>query len=73
MKFVDRTLFELLRYNKVWTDGRTDRRTDRQTDKVITIGLPHLRWRGPKKHLEAPRFPLVETWVLSVIVGISRC
>ena len=26
-----------------------DRRTDRQTDKVITIGLPHLRWRGPNK------------------------
>ena len=30
-------------------DGRTDRQTDRQTDKAITIGLPHLRWRGPKK------------------------
>ena len=29
------------------TDGQTDRRTDRRTDKVITIGLPHLRWRGP--------------------------
>ena len=28
------------------TDGRTDRQTDRQTDKVITIGLPHLRWRA---------------------------
>ena len=43
MKSVGRTLFELSRYNEVWTDGRTDR----QTDKVITIGLPHLRWRGP--------------------------
>ena len=51
MKSVGRTLFELSRYNEVWTDGRTDRqtdrRTDRRTDKVITIGLPHLRWRGP--------------------------
>ena len=28
-------------------DRRTDRQTDGQTDKVITIGLPHLRWRGP--------------------------
>ena len=28
-------------------DGQMDRRTDRQTDRVITIGLPHLRWRGP--------------------------
>ena len=27
------------------TDRQTDRRTDGQTDKVITIGLPHLRWR----------------------------
>ena len=43
MKSVGRTLFELSRYNEVWTDGRTDRRTD----KFITIGLPHLRWRGP--------------------------
>ena len=43
MKSVGRTLFELSRYNEVWTD----RRTDGQTDKVITIGLPHLRWRGP--------------------------
>ena len=33
----------------MWTDGRTDGRTDRQRDKVITIGLPHLRWRGPNK------------------------
>ena len=32
----------------MWTDGRTDRWTDGRTDKVITIGLPHLRWRGPK-------------------------
>ena len=31
------------------TDGRTDRQTDGQTDRVITIGLPHLRWRGPNK------------------------
>ena len=30
------------------TDRRTDGQTDGQTDKVITIGLPHLRWRGPK-------------------------
>ena len=27
------------------------RRTDGQTDKVITIGLPHLWWRGPYKCL----------------------
>ena len=51
MKSVGRTLFELSHYNEVWTDGRTDGQTDRQTDgrtdKVITIGLPHLRWRGP--------------------------
>ena len=25
-----------------------DGQTDRRTDTVITIGLPHLRWRGPK-------------------------
>ena len=31
----------------MWTEGRTDRQTDGRTDKVITIGLPHLRWRGP--------------------------
>ena len=53
MKSLGQTLFELSRYNEVWTDGQTDRqtdgRTDRRTDKVITIGLPHLRWRGPKK------------------------
>ena len=30
------------------TDRQTDGQTDGQTDKVITIGLPHLRWRGPK-------------------------
>ena len=30
-------------------DRRTDRQTDGRTDKVITIGLPHLRWRGPNK------------------------
>ena len=30
------------------TDRQTDGWTDRQTDKVISIGLPHLRWRGPK-------------------------
>ena len=52
MKSVGWTLFELSRDNEVWTDGqtdgRTDGRTDGQTDKVITIGLPHLRWRGPK-------------------------
>ena len=28
-------------------DGQTDGQTDRRTDTVITIGLPHLRWRGP--------------------------
>ena len=31
------------------TDGQTDGQTDGRTDKVITIGLPHLRWRGPNK------------------------
>ena len=50
MKFVGQTLFELSRYKRS-VDRRTDRRTDGQTDgrtdKVITIGLPHLRWRGP--------------------------
>ena len=30
-----------------------DRRTDGQTDKVITIGLPHLRWRGPNKAIHS--------------------
>ena len=45
MKSLGRTLFDLSRYNEVWTD----RQTDGQTDKVITIGLPHLRWRGPNK------------------------
>ena len=39
MKSLGQTLFELPRYNEVWTDGRTY--------KVITIGLPHPRWRGP--------------------------
>ena len=29
------------------TDRQTDRQTDGRTDRVITIGLPHLRWRGP--------------------------
>ena len=33
------------------TDGRTDGQTDGQTDKVITIGLPHLRWRGPNNNI----------------------
>ena len=47
MKFVGWGNFELSHYNKVWTDRQTDRRTDRRTDRVITIGLPHLRWRGP--------------------------
>ena len=47
MKSLGQTFFELSRYNEVWTDRRTDGRTDRRTDKVITIGLPHLRWRGP--------------------------
>ena len=28
-------------------DRQTDGQTDGRTDKVITIGLPHLRWRGP--------------------------
>ena len=39
-------------------DRRTDRQTDGQTDKVITIGLPHLWWRGPKywKTLKTRRF-----------------
>ena len=41
-------MFELSYYNKVWTDRRTDGHTDGQT-AVITIGLPHLRWRGPNK------------------------
>ena len=53
MKYVGRTLFELSRYNKVWTDRQTDRRTDR----VITIGLPHLRWRGPNyKYVKGQHF-----------------
>ena len=30
-------------------DGQTDGPSDGQTDTVITIGLPHLRWQGPKK------------------------
>ena len=47
MKSLGQTLFELSRYKEVWTDGQTDRRTDGRTDKVITIGLPHLRLRGP--------------------------
>ena len=33
------------------TDRRTEGQTDGQTDKVITIGLPHLRWRGPNKYM----------------------
>ena len=33
-------------------DRRTDGPTDRQIDKVITIGLPHLRWRGPNKYID---------------------
>ena len=41
MKSLGQTLFELSRYNEVWTD--------RRTDKMITIGLPHLRWRSPNK------------------------
>ena len=49
IKFVDWSIFELSHYNKVWTDRRTDRQTDGQTDRVITIGLPHLRWRGSNK------------------------
>ena len=32
------------------TDRQTDGQTDGRTDKVITIGLPHLRWRGPNKY-----------------------
>ena len=50
MKSLGQTLFELSRYKESvdrQTDGRTDRQTDGRTDKVITIGLPHLRWRGP--------------------------
>ena len=55
MKFVGWGIFKLSHYNKVWTDRQTDRRTDGRTDgrtngrtdRVITIGLPHLRWRGP--------------------------
>ena len=31
------------------TDRQTDGRTDGQTDRVITIGFPRLRWRGPNK------------------------
>ena len=33
MKFLGRTLFELSRYNEVWTDRQTDRRTDGRTDR----------------------------------------
>ena len=54
MKSLGQTLFELLRYNEVVnrrTDGQTEGRTDRRTDKVIIIGLPHLRWRGPNNHI----------------------
>ena len=60
MKSLGQKLFELSRYNEVWTDGQTDRRTDRrtdgQTDKVITIGLPHLRWRGPNNNVRNIKF-----------------
>ena len=35
MKFVGWEIFELSHYNKVWTY------------RVITIGLPYLRWQGP--------------------------
>ena len=48
MKSVGQTLFELSRYNEVWRDGKTDGRTDRR--RVVTVGLPHLRWRGPNNY-----------------------
>ena len=44
--------YEVFRSNTVRVialQRSVDRRTDGQTDKVITIGLPHLRWRGPNK------------------------
>ena len=34
--------------------------TDGRTDKVITIGLPHLRWRGPNEHLPLYINPCIE-------------
>ena len=44
--------YEVCRLNTVRVialQQSVDRRTDGQTDKLITIGLPHLRWRGPNK------------------------
>ena len=46
------SVYEVCRSNTVRVialQGSVDGRTDRQTDKVITIGLPHLRWWGPNQ------------------------
>ena len=45
-------------------DGQTDRRTDRQTDRVITIGLPHLWWRGPNNNY---------LWLLQTLSNCKIC
>ena len=72
MKSLGQTLFELSRYNKVWTDRQTDRRTDGQTDKVITIGLPHLRWRGPNKLQYHRRFLVLFSMLYPLFNKIQR-
>ena len=73
MKSVGRTLFELSCYNEVWTDGRTDRQMDGQTDKVITIGLPHLRWRGPNYLYEGIRIQIVfKKYMMTEVAVIDR-
>ena len=75
MKSPGQTLFELSRYNEVWRDGQTDRQTDRRTDgrtdgrtdKVITIGLPHLRWQGP---MAGPlKIPLSVTFFMCLLTA----
>ena len=78
MKSLGQTLFELSRYNEVWTDRQTDGRTDRRTDKVITIGLPHLRWRGPNKRNKKFRairiaFDNHVTLTLLLLMGLKTC
>ena len=59
MKFLGWEIFELSHYNKVWTDGQTDG----QTDTVITIGLPHLRWRGPND----VKYPLLWEFLINIV------
>ena len=65
--------YEVCRLREFWVialqqsvDGQMDRRADRQTDRVITIGLPHLRWRGPNKANPW----LIETW--EFVFQVSR-